>query len=113
MLFFTVVQLDNHIICSVIYCTYYVTYKSSYCASNQVCFKNVDLNSRQTLISCLYQENAITFVDCENLANLRVLRLSQNRLTSIHGLGGAVNLTNLELSHNCITRTGEHNTPDN
>uniref|UniRef100_A0A4W5P738 Leucine-rich repeats and IQ motif containing 1 n=1 Tax=Hucho hucho TaxID=62062 RepID=A0A4W5P738_9TELE len=52
------------------------------------------------------QDNSITFVDCENLANLRVLRLGRNRLTSIHGLAGAVDLDVLELSHNSITRIG-------
>ncbi|XP_041692957.1 leucine-rich repeat and IQ domain-containing protein 1 [Coregonus clupeaformis] len=52
------------------------------------------------------QDNSITFVDCENLANLRVLRLGRNRLTSIHGLAGAVDLDVLELSHNSITRMG-------
>ncbi|KAM4619151.1 leucine-rich repeat- and IQ domain-containing protein 1 [Polymixia lowei] len=50
------------------------------------------------------QENDITFVDCENLSNLRVLRLGHNQLTSIHGLGGAVSLDVLELSYNSITR---------
>ncbi|XP_071389228.1 leucine-rich repeat- and IQ domain-containing protein 1 [Centroberyx affinis] len=50
------------------------------------------------------QENDITFVDCENMASLRVLRLGRNRLTSIHGLSGADNLDVLELSHNSITR---------
>nr|XP_046212071.1 leucine-rich repeat and IQ domain-containing protein 1 [Oncorhynchus gorbuscha] len=52
------------------------------------------------------QDNSITFVDCENLANLQVLRLGRNRLTSIHGLAGAVDLDVLELSHNSITRIG-------
>nr|XP_023996107.1 leucine-rich repeat and IQ domain-containing protein 1-like [Salvelinus alpinus] len=52
------------------------------------------------------EDNSITFVDCENLANLRVLRLGRNRLTSIHGLAGAVDLDVLELSHNSITRIG-------
>uniref|UniRef100_UPI003AAAAA7D leucine-rich repeat- and IQ domain-containing protein 1 n=1 Tax=Centroberyx gerrardi TaxID=166262 RepID=UPI003AAAAA7D len=50
------------------------------------------------------QENDITFVDCENMASLRVLRLGRNRLTSIHGLSGADNLDVLELSYNSITR---------
>ncbi|XP_056138362.1 leucine-rich repeat and IQ domain-containing protein 1 [Lampris incognitus] len=50
------------------------------------------------------QENDISFVDCENLANLRVLRLGHNQLTSIHGLGGALNLDILELSYNSIRR---------
>ncbi|XP_028287147.1 leucine-rich repeat and IQ domain-containing protein 1 [Parambassis ranga] len=50
------------------------------------------------------QENDISFVDCENMKSLRVLRLSHNKLTSIHGLSGADNLDVLELSHNSITR---------
>ncbi|KAM6973342.1 leucine-rich repeat- and IQ domain-containing protein 1 [Aplochiton taeniatus] len=52
------------------------------------------------------QENEITFVDCENLSNLQVLRLGRNRLTTVHGLAAAVNLGVLELSHNSITRIG-------
>ncbi|XP_018603005.2 leucine-rich repeat and IQ domain-containing protein 1 isoform X1 [Scleropages formosus] len=52
------------------------------------------------------QENAIKFVNCENLENLRVLLLSGNQLTSIHGLESAVNLDVLELSHNRISRIG-------
>ncbi|XP_034144066.1 leucine-rich repeat and IQ domain-containing protein 1 [Esox lucius] len=52
------------------------------------------------------QDNSITFVNCENLVNLRVLRLGRNRLTSVRGLAGAVNLDVLELSHNSITRIG-------
>ncbi|XP_013876062.1 leucine-rich repeat and IQ domain-containing protein 1 [Austrofundulus limnaeus] len=48
------------------------------------------------------QENAISFVDCENMNNLRVLRLAHNNLTSIHGISG--NLDVLELSYNSITR---------
>ncbi|XP_053175450.1 leucine-rich repeat and IQ domain-containing protein 1 [Scomber japonicus] len=50
------------------------------------------------------QENNISFVDCENMTSLQVLRLGQNRLTSIHGLSGADNLAVLDLSHNSITR---------
>ncbi|XP_041650471.1 leucine-rich repeat and IQ domain-containing protein 1 [Cheilinus undulatus] len=50
------------------------------------------------------QENDISFVDCENMKCLRVLKLSHNNLTSIHGLTGAENLDTLELSHNSITR---------
>ncbi|KAL0968633.1 hypothetical protein UPYG_G00269400 [Umbra pygmaea] len=50
------------------------------------------------------QDNVITFVNCENLENLRILRLGRNRLTSIHGLADAVNLDILEISHNAITR---------
>ncbi|KAK2842682.1 hypothetical protein Q5P01_012882 [Channa striata] len=50
------------------------------------------------------EENDISFVDCENMTSLRVLRLAHNRLTSIHGLSGADNLDVLELSHNSISR---------
>ncbi|CAK6954551.1 leucine-rich repeat and IQ domain-containing protein 1 [Scomber scombrus] len=50
------------------------------------------------------QENNISFVDCENMTALQVLRLGHNRLTSIHGLSGADNLAVLDLSHNSITR---------
>ncbi|XP_039988240.1 leucine-rich repeat and IQ domain-containing protein 1 [Xiphias gladius] len=50
------------------------------------------------------QENDISFVDCENMSSLRVLRLGHNKLTSIHGLSGAENLDVLDLSHNSITR---------
>ncbi|XP_062276790.1 leucine-rich repeat and IQ domain-containing protein 1 [Scomber scombrus] len=50
------------------------------------------------------QENNISFVDCENMTSLQVLRLGHNRLTSIHGLSGADNLAVLDLSHNSITR---------
>ncbi|XP_071313142.1 leucine-rich repeat- and IQ domain-containing protein 1 isoform X2 [Trachinotus anak] len=50
------------------------------------------------------QENDISFVDCENMTSLQVLRLGRNKLTSIHGLSGAENLNVLDLSHNSITR---------
>ncbi|XP_017285691.2 leucine-rich repeat and IQ domain-containing protein 1 isoform X1 [Kryptolebias marmoratus] len=50
------------------------------------------------------QENDISFVDCENMSCLRVIRLAHNKLASIHGLGGAENLAVLDLSHNSITR---------
>ncbi|XP_034542379.1 leucine-rich repeat and IQ domain-containing protein 1 [Notolabrus celidotus] len=50
------------------------------------------------------QENKISFIDCENLMSLRVLKLGHNKLTSIHGLTGAENVEVLELSHNSITR---------
>ncbi|XP_035011691.2 leucine-rich repeat and IQ domain-containing protein 1 isoform X2 [Hippoglossus stenolepis] len=50
------------------------------------------------------QGNDISFVDCENMASLQVLRLGHNKLTSIHGLSGAENLNVLDLSHNSITR---------
>ncbi|CAG05590.1 unnamed protein product, partial [Tetraodon nigroviridis] len=50
------------------------------------------------------QENDISFVDCNNMKSLRILQLSHNRLTSIHGLAGAENLDVLDLSYNSITR---------
>ncbi|XP_049928435.1 leucine-rich repeat and IQ domain-containing protein 1 isoform X1 [Epinephelus moara] len=50
------------------------------------------------------QENDISSVDCENMTSLRVLHLSHNKLTSIHGLTGAENLDVLDLAHNSITR---------
>lgn len=53
-----------------------------------------------------FKENEISFVDCENMKSLRVLKLSRNKLTCIHGLAGAENLDVLELSHNSITRIG-------
>ena len=54
------------------------------------------------------QENDISFVDCENMTSLRVLRLGHNKLTSIHGLTGAENVDVLDLSNNSITRIGEN-----
>ncbi|XP_077424883.1 uncharacterized protein lrriq1 isoform X3 [Vanacampus margaritifer] len=50
------------------------------------------------------QENNISRMDCENMSGLRVLKMSHNQMTSIHGLSGAENLDVLELSHNSITR---------
>ncbi|XP_068594980.1 leucine-rich repeat and IQ domain-containing protein 1 [Brachionichthys hirsutus] len=50
------------------------------------------------------QENDISFVDCENMQSLRILLLSDNKLSSIHGLEGVENLDILELSRNSITR---------
>ncbi|XP_036963193.1 leucine-rich repeat and IQ domain-containing protein 1 isoform X3 [Acanthopagrus latus] len=50
------------------------------------------------------QENDISFINCENMICLRVLKLGHNKLTSIHGLAGAENLDVLHLSHNSITR---------
>uniref|UniRef100_UPI0037E7B01F leucine-rich repeat and IQ domain-containing protein 1 n=1 Tax=Semicossyphus pulcher TaxID=241346 RepID=UPI0037E7B01F len=50
------------------------------------------------------QENDISFVDCENMPSLHVLKLGHNKLTSIHGLTGAENLDLLDLSYNSITR---------
>ncbi|XP_037539027.1 leucine-rich repeat and IQ domain-containing protein 1 [Nematolebias whitei] len=50
------------------------------------------------------QENDISFLDCEDMRSLRVLRLSNNKLTSIHGLSGAERLDVLDLSYNSITR---------
>lgn len=53
------------------------------------------------------KENDISLVDCEDMKSLRVLKLSCNKLTCIHGLAGVDNLDVLELSHNSITRIGE------
>ncbi|XP_041854055.1 leucine-rich repeat and IQ domain-containing protein 1 isoform X2 [Melanotaenia boesemani] len=50
------------------------------------------------------QENDISFVDCENMSSLQVLRLANNKLKSIHGLNGADNLSVLDISYNSITR---------
>ncbi|XP_078535006.1 leucine-rich repeat- and IQ domain-containing protein 1 [Lissotriton helveticus] len=52
------------------------------------------------------QENSIQILNCEALENLCTILLSNNRLTSIHGLDGCPNLKNLELSYNKITRIG-------
>nr|XP_023487176.1 leucine-rich repeat and IQ domain-containing protein 1 isoform X12 [Equus caballus] len=52
------------------------------------------------------QENHIETISCENLADLCVVLLSKNQLTSFHGLDGCTNIQNLELSHNKITRIG-------
>ncbi|KAG7523003.1 leucine-rich repeat and IQ domain-containing protein 1 [Solea senegalensis] len=62
------------------------------------------LNHLPNLCCVDVQENHISFVDCGNMASLRVLQLGHNRLTSIHGLSGAGNLDVLDLSHNLITR---------
>ncbi|PKU49681.1 leucine-rich repeat and iq domain-containing protein 1 [Limosa lapponica baueri] len=52
------------------------------------------------------EENNIQIIDCENLENLCVLILNKNHLSSVCGLDGCVNLQNLELSYNRITRIG-------
>ncbi|XP_026167467.1 leucine-rich repeat and IQ domain-containing protein 1 isoform X2 [Mastacembelus armatus] len=62
------------------------------------------LNQLSELCYVDVQENDISFVDCEDMTSLRVLRLGHNKLTSIHGLSGADSLYVLELSHNSITR---------
>ncbi|XP_028814169.1 leucine-rich repeat and IQ domain-containing protein 1 isoform X2 [Denticeps clupeoides] len=49
------------------------------------------------------QENSISYVDCENLTALHVLKLGRNQLTTIHGLNGAANLVELQLSYNHIS----------
>ncbi|KAM4734569.1 leucine-rich repeat- and IQ domain-containing protein 1 [Anableps anableps] len=49
-------------------------------------------------------ENEISFLDCENMSNLRVLRLAHNKLTSIPGLSDACSLDVLDLAYNSITR---------
>ncbi|OXB73150.1 UNVERIFIED_CONTAM: hypothetical protein H355_012414 [Colinus virginianus] len=54
--------------------------------------------------STLQQENKIQIIDCENLENLCILILNKNHLLSICGLDGCINLQNLELSYNRITR---------
>ncbi|KAI3371010.1 hypothetical protein L3Q82_023660, partial [Scortum barcoo] len=63
-----------------------------------------DINKLAQLCYIDVQENDISFIDCENMTSLRVLRLARNKLTSIHGLSGAENLDVLDLSHNSITR---------
>ncbi|TKS73912.1 Leucine-rich repeat and IQ domain-containing protein 1 [Collichthys lucidus] len=62
------------------------------------------LNHLSQLCYINVQENDISFINCENMMSLRVLRLSHNKLTSIHGLTGVENLDILDLSHNFITR---------
>ncbi|KAM6283817.1 leucine-rich repeat- and IQ domain-containing protein 1 isoform 1-T1 [Spheniscus humboldti] len=52
------------------------------------------------------EENNIQIIDCENLENLCVLILNKNHLSSVCGLDGCINLQNLELSYNRITRIG-------
>ncbi|XP_008939774.1 PREDICTED: leucine-rich repeat and IQ domain-containing protein 1-like, partial [Merops nubicus] len=50
------------------------------------------------------EENNIQIIDCENLENLCILILNKNHLSSVSGLHGCINLQNLELSYNRITR---------
>ncbi|XP_032855747.2 leucine-rich repeat and IQ domain-containing protein 1 [Tyto alba] len=52
------------------------------------------------------EENNIEIIDCENLENLCILILNKNHLSSVCGLDGCINLQNLELSYNRITRIG-------
>ncbi|KFV56445.1 Leucine-rich repeat and IQ domain-containing protein 1, partial [Gavia stellata] len=52
------------------------------------------------------EENNIQIIDCENLENLCILILNKNHLSSVCGLDGCINLQNLELSYNRITRIG-------
>uniref|UniRef100_A0A669P8Q2 Leucine rich repeats and IQ motif containing 1 n=1 Tax=Phasianus colchicus TaxID=9054 RepID=A0A669P8Q2_PHACC len=52
------------------------------------------------------EENNIQVIDCENLENLCILILNKNQLSSVCGLNGCINLQNLELSYNRITRIG-------
>nr|XP_009943575.1 PREDICTED: leucine-rich repeat and IQ domain-containing protein 1 [Opisthocomus hoazin] len=52
------------------------------------------------------EENNIHVIDCENLENLCILILKKNHLSSVSGLDGCINLQNLELSYNRITRIG-------
>uniref|UniRef100_A0A8B9I5R7 Leucine rich repeats and IQ motif containing 1 n=1 Tax=Anser brachyrhynchus TaxID=132585 RepID=A0A8B9I5R7_9AVES len=53
------------------------------------------------------EENSIEMIDCENLENLCILILNKNRISSVCGLDGCINLQNLELSYNRITRIGK------
>ncbi|KFZ66972.1 Leucine-rich repeat and IQ domain-containing protein 1, partial [Podiceps cristatus] len=53
------------------------------------------------------EENNVQIIDCANLENLCILILNKNRLSSVCGLGGCINLQNLELSYNRITRIGK------
>ncbi|KFO75275.1 Leucine-rich repeat and IQ domain-containing protein 1, partial [Cuculus canorus] len=53
------------------------------------------------------EENNIQFIDCRNLENLCILILNKNHLSSVCGLDGCINLRNLELSYNRITRIGK------
>uniref|UniRef100_A0A8C0ED29 Leucine-rich repeat and IQ domain-containing protein 1 n=1 Tax=Bubo bubo TaxID=30461 RepID=A0A8C0ED29_BUBBB len=53
------------------------------------------------------EENNIQIIDCENLENLCILILNKNHLSSVCGLDGCINLQNLELSYNRITRIGK------
>ncbi|KAM9807660.1 uncharacterized protein lrriq1 [Neosynchiropus ocellatus] len=62
------------------------------------------LNGLSQLCIIDVQENDISYLDCQNMTGLKVLRLNHNKLTSIHGLSGAEHLTVLELAHNSITR---------
>lgn len=59
------------------------------------------------LIFPLLQENNIQTIDCENLENLCILILNKNHLSSVCGIDGCINLQNLELSYNRITRIGK------
>ncbi|NXI62446.1 LRIQ1 protein, partial [Anseranas semipalmata] len=52
------------------------------------------------------EENNIEVIDCENLENLCILILNKNHISSVCGLYGCINLQNLELSYNRITRIG-------
>ncbi|XP_021240990.1 leucine-rich repeat and IQ domain-containing protein 1 isoform X3 [Numida meleagris] len=52
------------------------------------------------------EENNIQIINCENLENLCILILNKNNLSSVCGLDGCINLQNLELSYNRITRIG-------
>ncbi|XP_047406759.1 leucine-rich repeat and IQ domain-containing protein 1 isoform X3 [Sciurus carolinensis] len=70
------------------------------------------LTSLQSLNNCKnlkyidVQENHIVTINCENLENLCVVLLNKNQLSSFHGLDGCINIQNLELSYNKITRIG-------
>uniref|UniRef100_A0A4W3GG73 Leucine-rich repeat and IQ domain-containing protein 1 n=1 Tax=Callorhinchus milii TaxID=7868 RepID=A0A4W3GG73_CALMI len=52
------------------------------------------------------QENNLQNIHCHDLEDLCILLLSNNHITSMHGLENCSNLQVLELSHNQITRIG-------
>ncbi|XP_009644626.1 leucine-rich repeat and IQ domain-containing protein 1 [Egretta garzetta] len=64
------------------------------------------LSSCKNLKYINVEENNIQIIDCENLENLCILILNRNHLSSVCGLDGCINLQNLELSYNRITRIG-------
>ncbi|XP_074024391.1 leucine-rich repeat- and IQ domain-containing protein 1 [Numenius arquata] len=85
----------------------------SECTNLQVLtLRRCGLSALEGLSSCKdlkyinVEENNIQIIDCENLENLCVLILNKNHLSSVCGLDGCVNLQNLELSYNRITRIG-------
>ncbi|KFQ82049.1 Leucine-rich repeat and IQ domain-containing protein 1, partial [Phoenicopterus ruber ruber] len=86
----------------------------SECSNLQVLtLKRCGLVALEGLSSCKdlkyinVEENNIQIIDCENLENLCILILNKNHLSSVCGLDGCINLQNLELSYNRITRIGK------